>query len=112
MLEDNVLPLRAASPLPVRQSDGDPLGELREQLLGDGTAALELPAPPDLIAALHALASGMRRKVLLPMRATPVELALVRRGEHVLVDCYGTDGTPELLLREREIELRALIDAC
>lgn len=112
MLEDNVLPLRAASPLPVRQSDGDPLGELREQLLGDGNAALELPALPDLIAALHALASGMRRKVLLPMRATPVELALVRRGEHVLVDCYGTDGTPELLLREREIELRALLDAC
>ena len=112
MLEDNVLPLRAAPVLPTRQSGGDPLGELRELLLGDGGAALELPALPDLIAALCALASAARRKALLPLRDTPVELALVRRGEHVLVDCYGTDGTPELLLREREIDLRALIDVC
>jgi outer membrane protein assembly factor BamB len=112
MLEDNVLPLRAASPLPTRQSGGDPFGELRELLLGDANPALELPALPDLIAAVCALASGARRKALLPLRDTPIELALVRRGEHVLIDCYGTDGTPELLLREREIELRSMIDAC
>ena len=112
MLEDNVWPLRAASLTPVRQSDGDPLGELRELLLGYGFAALELPALPDLIAALAALADGSRRKLLLPLRSTPVEIALVRRGPALLVDCYGTDSTPELLLREREVPLRAAIDAC
>ncbi|MFI5309156.1 MAG: PQQ-binding-like beta-propeller repeat protein [Polyangiales bacterium] len=81
-------------------------------MLGESSLLDELPALPDLVAAATALASGARRKVILALSETPAEIALVRRGEHVLVDGYGTESIPEIFLREREVGLRALLDAC
>jgi outer membrane protein assembly factor BamB len=90
----------------------DPLSELRELLLGASHELRELPALPDLAAAAIALASGARRKVILPLSHAAAEIALVRRGEHVFLDCYGTESAPEILVRGHEIVLQTLLDAC
>lgn len=114
MFEDNLRQLEtnlATSPKP----GADAARELRELLLGDLSHAhelRELPALPDLIAAASALSGGSRRKVILPLSGAPAEFALVRRGNHVLVDCYGTESAPEIFLREREIALCDLLTAC
>jgi outer membrane protein assembly factor BamB len=65
-----------------------------------------------LIAGAIALAEGTRRKVILPLGRTPLEFALVRHGLSVAIDCYGTESTPEILLRERMLHLQDLLDAC
>jgi outer membrane protein assembly factor BamB len=112
MFEDNVRQLGLEVPRAPTLGLVDPFAELRELLLGGSHAVRELPALPDLIAAAIALASGARRKVLLPLSDAPAEVALVRRGQRVLVDCYGTENTPEVFLRGHALDLRALLDAC
>lgn len=83
---------------------------LRLLLAGAGNAPVELPAISELLAAAISLASGRRRKALLPLGSVPTEFALVRRGQRVLVDYYGTDTVPEVLLRKREIDLGQLLE--
>ena len=88
------------------------MAALRELLLDSRGRVRELPALPDLIAALTALAKGARRKLILPLSGEPAEFALVRSGKHVLIDCYGTESVPEIVVRGREVELRTLLDLC
>lgn len=90
----------------------DPSRELRALLLGDADMLGELPALPDLIAAAISLASGLRRKLNLPLSQAPAEFTLVRDGDRVWVDCYGTESTPEIFVRRREVALRDLVDGC
>jgi outer membrane protein assembly factor BamB len=112
MFEDNLRSLDFDRPLGQRPAGPDALRELRELLVGERPMLGELPALPDLIAAAIALASGARRKLILPLSGAAAEFALVRRGERVLVDCYGTESAPEIFLREREIELCDLLSVC
>jgi outer membrane protein assembly factor BamB len=90
----------------------DPLLALHSLLVGEGRKLRELPAVPDLLAGAIALASGKRGRVILPLPSAPIELALVRRGDQLLVDCYTTEDAPEVLVREHAVSLRALLDAC
>lgn len=112
MFEDNVRQLGIRRPFGPKHVEPDPLAELRELLVGGTRALRELPAFPDLVAAAIALAGGTRRKVILPLCSAPAEFALVRRGDRVLVDCYGTESAPEIFLRAREIALGDLLTAC
>lgn len=87
--------------------------ELAALLLGrHANGRQELPPLADLVAGALALALGQRRKVILPLARMPAEFALVRREHNVAVDCYGTEAAPEVLQRERVIELQSLLDAC
>jgi outer membrane protein assembly factor BamB len=112
MYEETLTPLAlddlAATPGELR----DVFSELRRLLLGDSDAEQELPPLPELVAGALALAQGRRRKTILPLGRAPAEFALVRRGGEVCVACYRTEALPEILLRERTIELQALLDAC
>lgn len=90
----------------------DAFATLRALLFGNSAGTAETPPLPDLMAGVTALAEGTRTKVILPLARTPLEFALVRRGGQVLVDCYSTESTPEVLLRERAISLHELLDAC
>lgn len=90
----------------------DALATLRVLLVGGAAPHAEIPPLPDLMAGAMALAEGRRSKVILPLAETPAEFALVRRGAQVLVDCYSTLSTPEVLLRERAITLKDLLSAC
>ncbi|HEX7477263.1 MAG TPA: PQQ-binding-like beta-propeller repeat protein [Polyangiales bacterium] len=112
MFEETLPPLTRFAPDAANAADGDALHELRSLLVGATTAQHELPPLPDLVAAAIALAEGTRRKVILPLGRAPLEFALVRRGPQLLVDCYATENTPEILLRERAIHLSDLLDAC
>ena len=112
MLEDNLKSLPFDRLPGSRPQVASPaLATLRDLLLDARGRVRELPALPDLIAALTALAKGARRKVILPLSGEPAEFALVRSGKHVLVDCYGTESVPEIVVRGREVELRTLLDA-
>lgn len=112
MFDDNVRILRNEPAATLDRAPlADPLDDLRAVLFGRGTTH-ELPPLPDLIAATMALASGLRRKALLPLRHTPAELALVRRDELVVIDFYGTESAPELLSPQREVALSALLHTC
>ncbi|MFW2389835.1 MAG: PQQ-binding-like beta-propeller repeat protein [Polyangiales bacterium] len=73
---------------------------------------VETPALADLTAAVAGLAIGSKRKALLPLARTAIEYALVRRGESVLVSCYGTSSAPVVYLLDRAIPLRRLLDSC
>ena len=86
--------------------------ELRQLLLGDSAREQELPPLPDLVAGALGLADGTRHKVLLPLGQTPAEFALVRRAQLVVVDYYLTEATPEVVLRQRAIDLQTFLDAC
>lgn len=88
------------------------LAPLHALLVGGAHAPVELPALPELVAAVLSLASGARNKVMLPLAQTPAEYALWRRGDLVLVDCYGTERIPELFVRNRSVSLAALKDVC
>jgi outer membrane protein assembly factor BamB len=115
MFEDNVRPLGIRRSFGPKLIAPDPAAELRELLIGNArhTRDLrELPAFPDLVAAAIALASGTRRKVILPLSDAPAEFAFVRSGDRVLIDCYGTESAPEVFLRERAITLDELLAAC
>jgi hypothetical protein len=112
MFEQTLEPLPLGALRPDPRDDGDAHSELRALLLGPTPLQAELPPLPDLIAAAISLAEGTRHKALLPLGRVPVEFALVRRGMQVLVDCYGTESTPEILLRERAVHLRDLLELC
>jgi outer membrane protein assembly factor BamB len=112
MFEDNLRQVHVEDERAPRHAGADPSRLLRDLLLGDRALLRELPALPDLIAAAIALASGSRRKSILPLSGEPAEIALVRRGDCVLVDCYGTESAPEIFLQKREITLRELLAAC
>jgi outer membrane protein assembly factor BamB len=112
MLEDNVRHLGIDRLPAVTHTESEPHARLRELLFGDDSSLRELPALADLIAAVLALASGTRHKVILPLSEAPAEFTLVRRGPRILVDCYGTESTPEIFVREREIELVTLMEHC
>ncbi len=118
MFEETLEPLHlgapratAAEPIP-KAEDAVALAGLRALLIGATAGNGELPPLPDLVAAAIALAEGTRRKVILPLGRSPLEFALVRRGMTVVIDCYGTESTPEILLRARVIHLKDLLDAC
>jgi outer membrane protein assembly factor BamB len=112
MLEDNLRNLELDRPLPPRLVSGLAASNLRALLIGERAQLRELPALPDLIAALTALATGGRRKVILPLSDAPAEFALVRAGTRVTIDCYGTQSAPEIVVRAREVELSELVSAC
>ncbi len=86
-------------------------GALAVLLYGPGGGTHELPPLPDLLGALLALADGQRRKALLPLSGLPAELAIVRRGQSALVSFYHTDAAPEVMVLDRRVPLRALVDA-
>lgn len=71
---------------------------------------VELPTTTDLASAAIALASGSKRRALLPLAGTPGELALERRGDDVVVSLYTTTSQPEVAVRERKIALRTFLD--
>jgi len=73
---------------------------------------VETPALAELTAAAAALAIGAKRKVLLPLATAAIEYALVRRGDSVLVSCYGTASAPVVYQLDRAIPLRRLLDTC
>jgi outer membrane protein assembly factor BamB len=73
---------------------------------------VEAPALAELTAAAAALAMGAKRKALLPLATAAVEYALVRRGDSVLVSCYGTSSAPVVYQLDRAVPLRLLLDTC
>lgn len=83
-----------------------------QRLLLGGQLDVEIPALPELTAAAAALAIGSKRKALLPLATAAVEYALVRRGDSVLVSCYGTASAPVVYQLDRAISLRRLLDSC
>lgn len=85
-------------------------GALASLMLGKDDVS-ELPSFGELLGALLAMAEGTRRKTLLPLASTPGEIAILRRGSNVLVSWYETDSSPEVLVLDRRVPLRALIDA-
>ena len=83
-----------------------------QRLLLGGQLDVEIPALPELTAAAAALAIGSKRKALLPLATAAVEYALVRRGDSVLISCYGTASAPVVYQLDRAISLRRLLDSC
>ncbi len=81
-------------------------------LLLGGELDLETPALAELTAAVAALAIGAKRKALLPLATAAIEYALVRRGDSVLVSCYGTASAPVVYQLDRTVPLRRLLDSC
>ncbi len=112
MFQDNSHEIGFGRPHPSLLAASDRAHELRELLLGEDCSLRELPALPDLIAGLAALAGGVRRKVVLALSDEPAEIALVRCGSQVQVECYSTESKPEIYLLARRISLRQLLDTC
>ena len=83
-----------------------------QHLILGGELDLETPALAELTAAAAALAIGSKPKVLLPLASAAVEYALVRRGDSVLVSCYGTSNAPVVYQLDRAVPLRRLLDRC
>ena len=83
-----------------------------QHLLLGGELDVETPVLAELTAAAAALAIGSKPKVLLPLATAAVEYALVRRGNSVLVSCYGTASAPVVYQLDRAIPLRRLLDTC
>ena len=86
--------------------------ELRAALFGDGSTELSPPAAQDLAAALERLATGSADKALLPLDHEPREVALLRRGDFILVSEYGADATPDVRVWNRRVSFDALREAC
>ncbi|MGB5810042.1 MAG: PQQ-binding-like beta-propeller repeat protein, partial [Polyangiales bacterium] len=82
------------------------------RLLLGGEADIEIPSLAELTAATTALAIGAKRKVLLPLASAAIEYALVRRGDSILVSCYGTASAPVVYQLDRTVPLRRLLDTC
>ena len=83
-----------------------------QHLLLGADLDVETPALAELTAAAAALAIGAKRKTLLPLATAAVEYALVRRGDSVLVSCYGTASAPVVYQLNRPVPLRLLLDTC
>jgi outer membrane protein assembly factor BamB len=79
-------------------------------LVGAGATGTELPPLTDLLAVLVALAEGARRKAILPLASSTGEFAFVRRDEHVLVSYYDGGPVPQVFVRDRALDLGALIE--
>ena len=101
-------PARRRTHARLRRDEGTEVAKL---LLG-GQLDVEIPSIAELTAATTALASGVRHKVLLPLAKTPVEFALLRRGDDVLVSCYGTASAPIVYQLDRPVPLRQLLEVC
>ncbi len=82
------------------------------QLLVGRELNVETPSLAELTGAVTSLASGTRNKALLALAGTPVEFALVRRGDSVLVSCYGTGSAPVVYQLDRQVSIRLLLDTC
>ncbi|MEQ8456384.1 MAG: PQQ-binding-like beta-propeller repeat protein [Sandaracinaceae bacterium] len=87
------------------------LRALRDLLLGS-TEPLPLPPLADLLSAALALASGNRKKSLLPLATTPAELVLLRSGGEVLISYYLIDGPTEVRVLDRPVGLETLLARC
>lgn len=85
------------------------LDELRSLLLGNHSGPEAMPALGELLTGVVSLCQGVRRRVLLSVASYPVELALVRHGNTVLVSYYSNDGMPEAFVYERAVDLHALL---
>ncbi len=83
---------------------------LEQLLYGSTSIGAEVPPRVELLGALLALAEAQRSKVLLPLPGLPAEVAIVRRGASALVSLYHTDASPDVLVLDRRVPLRALID--
>jgi hypothetical protein len=86
--------------------------QLLASLLGPGARGLELPSVTDLALSLVALAEGKRRKAILPLASSTGEFALVRRGNDVLLSYYDSGPVPQIFVRDRVLDLAALIELC
>jgi outer membrane protein assembly factor BamB len=95
-----------------RQEGQAAAAELRRMLLGSVSHDLPLPALPDLLSALLALADGAREKSILPLGTAPAELVLVRRGARVFVSYLVVDGVTEPRALDRPIALDTLLTRC
>lgn len=102
-------PTRAASFEPAPKEEPRPHARALASLLQPG-AELELPPLSELVRASLDLAEGVRRKVLVPVVGQPLELALLRRGASALVSVYHTDASPSVVVLDRRVPLRALLD--
>ncbi|MET0285159.1 MAG: PQQ-binding-like beta-propeller repeat protein [Polyangiales bacterium] len=80
-------------------------------LVGPGGIATELPPLSDLLAVLLALAEATRRKAILPLTSSTGEFAFVRRDDSVLVSYYDAGPVPQVFVRDRAVNLSALIEA-
>jgi outer membrane protein assembly factor BamB len=113
-----------ARPLPVEQTqEARSVARWLETLFGAahaerlasrehaGFEVPDLPSPRDVLAALLAMAEGTRKKALVPFAGVPLEVALLRRGENVLVSLYHTEAAPEVLVLDRRVPLRACLEA-
>lgn len=105
---------------PLQRSHDGPIGhtspvhahamdDLTSLLLGAHTEPCALPSVTELLTGVVAICQGTRRKVRIAVAALPVELALVRSGDDVLVSYYGTESIPETFVRERVVDLATLL---
>lgn len=98
--------------LPTPDADRDLLALLLgAPALEPSASGAELPPLGELLGALVAMAEGTRRKSLLPIASHPAEWAILRRGSNVLVSYYHVDGAPEVMVLDRRVPLRGLVDA-
>ena len=113
MYKDPLEPVSASpqltKPLPSAACRPDSLEAL---LRGGSEQVTELPPLPDLIAGVIELCEGVRDRVLLPLAGQPAEFAFSRDEQDVLVDCYGTESTPEVFLRHHRVPLPLLCEVC
>jgi outer membrane protein assembly factor BamB len=110
-LPDRLTP-RAPIPGPTRASLRPQHDALLAHLFGPGTHHAELPPLSDLVSAVRSLAEGSARKVLLPLSSSTGEVALVRRGDQVLLSFYDSGPVPQIFLRDRPTPLSALLSHC
>ncbi len=88
-----------------------PSVSLRRLLVAD-LDDVDLPPLMDLCAGVISLARRLRKKILLPLGATPLEFALIRRGDEVWVSVYTTSSTPAVHQLNRRTALAPLLNAC
>lgn len=72
---------------------------------------VDLPPASEVLNALVQMAEGTRKKALIPCAALPLEIALLRRGANVLVSLYHTEASPDVIVLDRRVPLRACLDA-
>jgi len=108
LIKDPLLPARVDRPRPREPMARD--RSLDGLLLGPADA-IELPSATEIASAAIALATGAKRRVVLPLASMPAELAIERRDEHALVSLFSTTATPEVFVRDRRIAMRDLLGA-
>lgn len=93
-------------------AEDDGASRLAPLLLGAPVEVGDLPSLADLATAIVSIADGTRRKIVLPVAISPVELAIVRRGDSALVSHYSTLAVPDVRVLDRPVPVRQLLDAC